>query len=379
MKNDIRLARVTEPPTSVNGYRCKMQALDNNAKYDAICNPSPYGWQMPDINALVYFLDAPYAKRMLGVIHDADVVRPLDDIAVQEEIATSGIPSDPGDSHIGKYGRLSLPYNGDVALRSLGLHGQLFFSQETGTSYFSGDNIDIATLDLPTGITPVHIFTEASGGTGAGDTLYIRANTGPTGATSGSTGSTGATGVTGINLTTIKLDHLGNLTVAAGYGPTGGSGSTAPYVQSSGLDVLANGDIQLFCGASTLGAATVSFLASKSKKELRLNSTGDFYLDVTSIANITAKNVIIKASEIISEATNSIALESSNFVKIKVGDSEVIVSLDGVFIHAPAGKRVQVDNGGDVSWNVVYSKVADAPSIMSFAELGVSKSLMVGS
>jgi hypothetical protein len=328
MKGQIRLAKVLTPASSDNGYRCDIEACDTKSVYSAICNPSPYGWVNPDINALVYFIDAPYAKRIIGVLHDIDVsTRPMSDVAMQEELPSSIGVMNPGDAYFGKYGRASFPRNGDTDIVNFSTRGRLYLENSNGTSHLSGYN-----LDLYTEGNPIHIYTECAAGptAGTGDTLIIESNT---------------PGASGTNQTTIVLGPSGDVGFRVGYGPTGPTG--ADVLPNTNLGLSTNGVIQFYCGGATFGSAPVAGSASAISKEIKfksqavgasgaqsttanldilgagtlqtyvggdsfsnaivscmmdqaskamkLNTTGDFFLTATNSANITAKNLIVKA------------------------------------------------------------------------------------
>ena len=278
MKGLIRLAKVKKAPCADNGYNCIIQACDSNSIYQAICNPSPYGWALPEVDALVEFIDGPYVKRIVAVLHDIDTSgRSLDQVYHEQESAFNiarNHGGNPGDVYVGKYGRSYYTKAGDVDVVSFSTHARLFLEQKTGNSYLYGDN-----LDLGTNGQTVRILTRAaSGATGAiGDTLAI------------TSAAKGVSGATGPIQTAIGLDNVGNVAFQVGF--TGGTPVT-------GLNLGVNGVFQAFCGAGTFGDAFVGLELDQNSKVATLNSQGDIDLIATDTLNIQADTVQVDANKI---------------------------------------------------------------------------------
>ena len=278
MKGLIRLAKVKVAPSAANGYNCTIEAQDTGSIYQAICNPSPYGWALPEKDALVEFLETKYVKRVTAVLHDIDTTNRSLDQRYREEELSSDISrnhgGNPGDVYIGKYGRSYYTKAGDVDVVSFSTHARLFLEQSTGKSYFYGDN-----LDLGTNGQTIRILTQASSGaTGAvGDILSINS------------AAKGLSGATGPIQTTICLDNVGN--VAMKVGITGGNAQTS-------LNLGVTGIFQAFCGAGTFGDALVGLELDQNSKTVTLNSQGDIDLITTDTLSIQADTVQVDANSI---------------------------------------------------------------------------------
>ena len=314
MKGRIRLARILSPATTDNGYRCDIEALDTTARYVAVCNPSPYGWINPDVGALVYFLDAPYAKRVIGVLHDVDVsTRTLEETYNQEEPSSSVRVMNPGDAYYGKYGRASFPRNGDVDIVSFSTRSRIYLEQSTGTSYFSGYNLDLFTQGQP-----IRLYTECSAGQGkgVGDILHVQSN---------------STGDKPKNITDVKLGATGDLTVRVGYQTVGPTGNQR-QVPGAAMDVLGAKIIQAWCGGETFGGATVAMKMDGAAKAIAMNTAGNLSIGVTGTANFMAKDLIVKAK-----------VDSTGNVKV-TGDTEIMGKTKFTGDMSVAGKVLMEGN-----------------------------------
>ena len=278
MKGLIRLAKVISPPSASNGYNCLIEAQDTGSKYQAICNPSPYGWALPEVNALVEFLETKYVKRITAVLHDFDASnRELDQRYREEELAFNiarNHGGNPGDVYVGKYGRSYYTKAGDVDVVSFNTHARLFLEQSTGKAYVYGDN-----LDLGVNGQTIRIMTQAaSGATGAiGDTLLVQS------------AAKGVSGATGPIQTSICLDNLGNVAMGVGF-----NGKTP----STSLSLGVTGIFQAFCGAGTFGDALVALELDQNSKVITLNSQGNIDLIATDTLNIQADTVQVNADNI---------------------------------------------------------------------------------
>ncbi len=278
MKGIIRLAQVLSEPNTDNAYRCRIRALDTGAIYNAIANPSPYRWECPELDALVYFLDAPYSKRVIGVLHDVDTsARSLLELATAEEqlpLALSG-----GDCYFGKYGRLSVPKTGDVDLSCHNpVHARLFLENETGLAQLSAYNLDFSTQGQP-----IHLYTVASKDGGMGDILAVDSNHVPS----------GATGDNAYTQTALRLDEIGNVSLSVGF--TGASGATqlSPLAH---MEMSVDGTMMAYCGATGATGPMVSLILSGADKSMVLSSAGTISMGSTGDTTLQAENFLVTAA-----------------------------------------------------------------------------------
>lgn len=261
----IRLAQITgAAPSSANNYRCWILALDTNSPYLAVCNPSPYMAVLPESNALVYFLDGPCLKRIIGCLHDLDFSqRTIADAATYGEEAIGDdnelLVYNPGDVYVGKYGRALFDKAGNVDVTTFNARAELYMDQDTGRVELSGYDFSLFTKD-----DGVYIYSEDSTGDGYGDTLHIERSI-----------NDGADLVTD-----LVLDTDGNYDLNVGY--TGGAASVTMHMGVTGGYVLANsnggmtlvaaGTWAIFSGGSAYADALVGLKLDNSGNRLDLKA-----------------------------------------------------------------------------------------------------------
>jgi hypothetical protein len=293
-KGLIRLAKTLSPASKETGYRCSIQSLDTNSIYDAMANPSPYGWVNPDVGALVYFLDTPVQnKRIVGVLHDMNTTRSVDALAESEELDTSIESMAPGDVYMGKYGRITFPNDGSVII-------------ENNSTGATGAGVSGAT------------FTAISVDKDGNETHRV-----------GYTGSAESVPTVSMDLTTdgVWKSYVGGTTFGDAYVALWmQKANKTAYLNSQGdIFVGATGAIGMVADTISMGAtSSVTINAPELTITARVNSTGAFAIigDTTITGNTT-----ISATRALIDA-GSILLGGSDALAIAIA-SKVVAALNG--------------------------------------------------
>lgn len=324
IKGTIRLGKILTPPNTENGYRCDIEALDTNVRYQAICNPSPYGWALPEVGAIVYYLSSPFSIRIIGCLTDADE-RDLDAIYSQEALGSIVASMNPGDVYVGKYGRGSFPNTGDADIVSFSTRGRLFLEQKTGTSYLSGNN-----LDLFTNGQGIRVFTANAKGEGIGDTLTIQRN---------STDEENPQ-----NLTSISLDTSGSVALNVGYVKKDDpkDPQNPKYIPTTNLELSTIGELKAYLGGETFDDAVVSLKMDSPNKDISIKSFG--------VVNVyTGETTLEEAmvSEVLDATSKLLALKSQGKIQVYCGETSFDEAIASMLMDATA-KEIRLKTTGSI-------------------------------